>query len=32
MDAMKTGALIRSLRLEKGMTQRELAQQLSVSE
>lgn len=32
MDARKTGALIRRLRMEKGMTQRELAQQLNVSE
>lgn len=32
MDAIKTGALIRCLRMEKGMTQRALAQQLNVSE
>lgn len=32
MDANKTGALIRRLRLEKGMTQRELAERLGVSE
>lgn len=32
MDASKTGALIRRLRMEKGMTQRELAKQLNVSE
>ena len=32
MDAEKTGALIRRLRMEKGMTQRELAQALMVSE
>lgn len=32
MDANKTGALIRQLRMEKGMTQRELAGRLCVSE
>ena len=32
MDASKTGALIRQLRVSKGMTQREIAQQLRVSE
>ncbi|MBQ8619291.1 MAG: helix-turn-helix domain-containing protein [Clostridia bacterium] len=32
MDANKTGALIRQLRMEKGMTQREVARQLMVSE
>ncbi|MBR4039358.1 MAG: helix-turn-helix domain-containing protein [Clostridia bacterium] len=32
MDANKTGALIRRLRMEKGMTQRQLAQELLVSE
>lgn len=31
MDYKKTGALIRALRLEKGMTQQELAEQLHVS-
>ena len=32
MDAEKTGALIRRLRLEKGMRQRDLAQTLHVSD
>lgn len=32
MDANKVGALIRQLRVSKGMTQREIAQQLRVSE
>lgn len=32
MDAIKVGALIKKLRAEKGMTQRELAEKLSVSE
>ena len=32
MDQMKVGALIRRLRQEKGMTQRELAEKLSVSD
>lgn len=32
MNADKTGALIRQLRLKKGMTQREVAQRLRVSE
>ena len=32
MDASKTGALIRQLRVSKGMTQREIAQKLMVSE
>ena len=32
MDANKTGALIRQLRVSKGMTQREIARQLMVSE
>ena len=32
MDVGKTGALIRQLRVSKGMTQREVAQQLIVSE
>ena len=31
MDQKKTGALIRALRLERGLTQRELAEQLHVS-
>lgn len=31
MDQKKTGALIRVLRLERGLTQRELAEQLHVS-
>ena len=32
MDVSKTGALIRQLRVSKGMTQREIARQLMVSE
>ena len=32
MDASKTGALIRQLRVSRGMTQREVARQLMVSE
>lgn len=32
MDASKTGAMIRALRLEKGMTQRDVAEALLVSE
>ena len=32
MDQMKVGALIRRLRQEKGMTQRELAEKLCVSD
>ena len=32
MDAQKTGALIRQLRMEKGMTQRDVAEALGVSE
>ena len=32
MDAEKTGALIRQLRMEKGMTQRDVAEALCVSE
>lgn len=32
MDAVKTGALIRRLRMQKGMTQREIATALCVSE
>ena len=32
MDVGKTGALIRQLRVSKGMTQREIAQKLMVSE
>lgn len=32
MDASKTGAMIRALRMEKGMTQRDVAEALHVSE
>jgi len=32
MDAQKTGALIRRLRLEKGLTQKELAEKLQISD
>lgn len=32
MDQEKTGALIRSLRMERGLTQRELAARLGVSD
>ena len=32
MDSAKTGALIRKLRREKGMTQRQLAEKLHVSD
>ena len=32
MDASKTGALIRQLRVSRSMTQREVARQLMVSE
>lgn len=32
MDQTKTGKLIRSLRLEKGMTQLELAESIGVSD
>ena len=32
MDQKKTGALIRVLRLEKGLTQKELAQRLHVTD
>ena len=32
MDQKKTGALIRVLRLEKGLTQKQLAEQILVSD